>query len=88
MFVSKILEIIKILNKALGDYKKHVIVLVLFGFISGILEGISVGAAIPLFDVCIQIPTFSVKSIFASYYYCFHVCAAGGSIKFLRVCSS
>ena len=47
---QRILYVIKILFDAFGRYKGQILILTLFGFVSGIIEGIGINAIIPLFS--------------------------------------
>ena len=50
---DKIVSSLKLLQKAYSDYKWPILILVIFGFINGLLEGIGVNALIPLFSFAI-----------------------------------
>jgi ATP-binding cassette, subfamily C, bacterial len=47
---NRISSIIKLTRQAFGRYKWQIIVLVALGFLSGMLEGIGIGALIPMFS--------------------------------------
>jgi ABC-type multidrug transport system fused ATPase/permease subunit len=41
----------KIVKSVLGDYKRHIVVLIVLGLLGGVLEGICMNALIPLFSI-------------------------------------
>ncbi len=52
--IRKLVELIRTINRALGAFRWHMLLLVVLGFVSGALEVIGVGLLIPLFSYAIQ----------------------------------
>ena len=51
LFNNRFIGAYRLMKKAYGNYKKHIILLAVLGFISGLLEGIGINALIPLFSI-------------------------------------
>jgi len=47
---NKILNLLRLLRRAFGDYKRQIVFLSVFGFFGGVLEGVGINAIIPLFS--------------------------------------
>lgn len=50
---NRLITIIKLSQRAFGQYKLQIIILVVLGFLTGLLEGIGINALIPLFSFII-----------------------------------
>ena len=51
---NKFLSIIKLSRQAFGKYKLQIFFLIILGFVTGLLEGIGVTAAIPLISLATE----------------------------------
>lgn len=61
--MSKIVNLLKLFNKAYGDYRKYILVVCVLGFLSSLLEGLGINSIIPLFSLVNKTEEGSVDGI-------------------------
>ncbi|MBI5728767.1 MAG: ABC transporter ATP-binding protein [Candidatus Magasanikbacteria bacterium] len=74
--MGKIVNLFKLLNKAYGDYRKYMVVVLVLGFVSSILEGLGINSIIPLFSLVNRASASgddSVTKIIENFFVFFHL---------------
>src|SRR3989344_3775520 len=63
VFSQRITNLARLLNEGFGQYKPQIIILIVLGFISGLLEVVGINAIIPLFSVVSASPDQSFDAV-------------------------
>jgi ABC-type multidrug transport system fused ATPase/permease subunit len=82
---SRYVKLYKNVKKAFGEYRLHVFILLILGFISGILEGLGINALIPLFSFAIDDSDMSDNIITQYLRMFFYYVNIDFSLKFLLI---
>jgi ATP-binding cassette subfamily C protein len=84
-YLDRIRALFELGRRAYGGYKSQILILTVFGFIGGILEGIGINAVIPLITFLLETPTEATDAISNITRSVFHALNIDFAPKFLLI---